>query len=54
MSAQDLLDVLTSAADQVGADQTLVLELADAFENLGRGTLILATAFGDGALGETP
>ena len=54
MSAQDLLDVLTSAADQVGADQTLVLELADAFENLGRDTLILATAFGDGALGETP
>ena len=54
MSAQDLLDVLTSAADQVGADQPLVLELADAFENLGRGTLVLATAFGDGALGETP
>ena len=54
MSAQQLLDIVNTAATAVGADGTLVVELAEAFEGIGRGTLILAGSYAGGALGKDP
>jgi hypothetical protein len=45
MSAQQLLDAINTAATAVGADGALVVELAEAFEGIGRGTLILAGSY---------
>ena len=54
MSAQQLLDIINTAATAVGADGSLVVELAEAFEGIGRGTLVLAGSYAGGALGKDP
>ena len=42
MSAEELLTILSEAASTVGADNATIVECAEAFEGIGRGTLTLA------------